>query len=796
MIFYHFKIALRRILGNKQFTILNIAGLTIGMSACIVILQYVFFEHSFDRFHKNYQNIYRFENTCSQELGPNLKETFPSVKQYARLHPIYGDATVMNKQTSYNETELYYADASMFELFSFKLIHGKTGESLSQPNTCVISESMGEKYFGTDSPMDKELTLYDRYGGECDYTIKGVFEDAPANSHLQFNMLFSISNVLEHRIYKKDNKWQWCNFITYVKTKVSSGSDQIKTYTEQIYKTQNVYEQLDKEEIDRNAVSITDIHFNARRSKNEDNSSRMPFYFMIIICGLILLVSWINYSNMLLSRSREIYLNTGIHKINGAYNRQIFKQLLAETIITLAIAVSLSIVLQMLALPIIQEYTVLYFIVPVQLKLQYWLIVFSLFFTGLLISIFLPFYNTFKSSIIDLIKSGAGTKHNPEKLIRRLVVFQLTISILLIIISISLTKQLNFLIHKERGIHTEKVIALKSPRSSTTDQSIYTERRIFLESIEQLPEVINASSSVYIPGMYIASNMRTCLKGSNQTNGIDTRMNFAGYSYLKVYGNELVAGRFFDRKYRTDQDGGVIINRKLSDEYGFENPEQAIGQELHWITKGRDLHVVGVIENFHHESPRAEIEPMMIHLRPTTTGYYSIRLESGDIENTLAKLENLWPKYHGENPFDYFFIDAYYAQQFEKQVQLKRVFVIFSIIAIFIACFGLYGFIRQSLNSRTREIGIRKVNGAKVHEILAMLNGNFMKWIGIAFFLATPLGWYAVDRWLRDFAYRTDISWWIFALAGAMIFCVTFLTVTWQSWRAARRNPVESLRYE
>jgi putative ABC transport system permease protein len=346
----------------------------------------------------------------------------------------------------------------------------------------------------------------------------------------------------------------------------------------------------------------------------------------------------------------------------------------------------------------------------------------------------------------------------------------------------------------DKGIETSQVLAIRSPYYSVGG-TIDSDRKVFGQEALKIPGVTEVASASYIPGSTISSCMPTRLVGKNEDANISCRMNFVGYSYIPLFGHRLLAGRNFSEEFPTDATG-IIINETLAKAYGFNHPNEAIGKEIFWESKNANRHIIGVMEDFHHQSADMPVEPTMFQFWDMANGYCLLKIAATDPQEKIKALETLWGKIHRANAFEYLWIDEHYQKQFDKWVQLVQIVKALSFIAILIACIGLFGLSSMLLDKRTKEIGIRKVNGAKVSEVLALLNRDFVKWVAIAFVIAAPVAYFAMNKWLENFAYKTSLSWWIFALAGLLALGIALLTVSWQSWKAATRNPVEALRYE
>jgi putative ABC transport system permease protein len=344
------------------------------------------------------------------------------------------------------------------------------------------------------------------------------------------------------------------------------------------------------------------------------------------------------------------------------------------------------------------------------------------------------------------------------------------------------------------GIQTSHILAINSANYANNGD-INHSRSAFEQEVIKIKGVEAATSSSYIPGSNIASFMPTRLTWKTEDDNVSCRMNFVGYDYIPIFEHKLIAGRNFSKDFPTDSNA-IIINKTLARLYGFMNVEEALGKEIYWTFRNENRHIIGVMEDFHHQSAEMPLEQTMFQLWDQARGYCLLKINTNNSQSTIKEVENLWKKVHTGNAFEFFWIDDHYHKQFEKWTEYLMLIRALSIIIILIACVGLFGLSSMLLNKRTKEIGIRRVNGARTTEVMAMLNRDFIKWVAISFIFACPIAWYAMHKWLENFAYKTTLSWWVFAAAGVIAMLVALLTVSWQSWRAATRNPVESLRYE
>ena len=783
-----------RLKAEKQNNIIQIAGLVLGIVTCIFVGQYAFFEYSFDKFNTSSDRIYRTKGTEGRLLGPLAKDQLSYVEEAARLHPCYRGTTVLAGEKSFYETNAYFGDGSLFDILDFPVVKGDVKKALSHKNQMAISESYAKKYFGNENPVGQTVIVNGSYEDNVTYTIAGVFKDIPQNSHVQFDILFSMENILVNRMYTQDSPWRWKNFFTYFKTSNPVDAERLGHDLSVLALNNGEIKKLDEGEL-CSVFPLCDIHLNGQSNYMDNNPTSRDVVLRILIALTIMAIAWLNFINIGIGNALKNKLAISVKKVMGASPRNIWIELFQKSFIlnlfALVIAVALFFVLNstLKGTGILQSITL-----PHAWQFGLWTTVSGMLIIGTLL-VSLVIYGLISrrklSNALSNRAKSATQKHSPWI---TLFVLQFGASIVLICFSLFSAKQVNGLINMDKGIETSHVLAIRSPYYSIGG-NIDSDRRAFEQEALKIPGITAVASASYIPGSTISSQMPTRLAGKNEEANINCRMNFVGYSYIPLFGHKLLAGRNFAEEFPTDATG-IIINETLAKAYGFNNPNEAIGKEIYWESKNANRHIIGVMADFHHQSADMPVEPTMFQFWDLANGYCLLKISSTNPLEKIKALEKLWGKIHHSNAFDYLWVDEHYQKQFDKWVQLVQMVKVLSFIAILIACIGLFGLSSMLLDKRTKEIGIRKVNGARISEVLIMLNKDFVKWVAIAFVIATPIAWYAMHKWLGSFVYKTELSWWIFALAGLLALGIALLTVSWQSWRAATRNPVEALRYE
>ncbi len=778
---------------EKQNNLIQIIGLVLGVVTCIFVGKYALFEYSFDRFHKDTDLIYRTHDTEGMLLGQLAKDNLSYVENYSRLHPCYRGVSVNAGDKVYYENEMYFADGSLFEIFSFPVLEGNAVKALNLKDHLAISESYAKKYFGNENPIGKSILINGAYEKNINYTVGAVFKDIPKNSHIQFNILLSIENILVHKMYSSANAWRWSNYFTYFKTNKLIGKESFAANLTNLANTNGAKEHLEKE-VNYSLFTLKQLHFNGLNNYMDNNNKKSHVNMRILIAFVIMLIAWLNYVNISLGAAIKNKANLGVKKVLGASSRILFKELLSKTLLVNTIALCVSAIIYVLLFPFVKYVGVKSATMQPLYHAMLWLII-------LLIQIVGTFFVSFfihlllnRKKLIQLISKKGNSPDEAKSPWITLFVIQFSTSIVLICFSLISVKQVNGLMNVNTGIKTDQVLAIRSANFSFNGD-VSGSRRVFEQEVLKIPGVTASTSSSYIPGSKIASYMPTRLSSKTKEENVQCRMNFVGYNYIDLFNHEILAGRNFSSDFPSDGKG-VVINESLARAYGFTDINDAIGKEIYWEFRDAKRIVIGVMSDFHQQSADVSIEPTLFQLWNHARGYCLLNIETENTVTTLSEVEKLWEKVHKGNAFNYLWIDKHYNTQFQKWIKHSQIVNLLSLIAIIIACIGLYGLSTMLLGNRMKEIGVRKVNGAKVSEILNLLNKDFIKWVAISFVIACPCAYYVMTQWLQSFAYKTELNWWIFASAGILALGIALLTVSWRSWRAATRNPVEALKYE
>jgi putative ABC transport system permease protein len=791
-------LAFRNILKNKGVSTINILGLALGMMAVLLIFQYTGFEKSYDSFLEDHDQLYRlvfyryYQTGLDKSVGNNYfvgqiaAEKIPEIENFCRLKKV--TQFIQAGDEIYKEERTLFADSSFFDIFSHSVAAGNKSEFLRSPDMAVITESTAHKYFGNENPIGK--TIYGVNPGRKPLVIQGVIKDVPGNSHLKFDIVISLSTVINQSYCYSCN-----NTNTYFK--IRKGSDPVKIAGEitSLAKANLASRKIDLGfPIEYKLQPVTDIHLHSNyRFEHELNGNTKYVTILSVIAFLILISAGLNYFNLYSSISGKRINSIGIRIINGASGRNIISEFTTEALLTGFISLVLSFILLFLLFPLFRNFLNLDFSLASVFQVKAWLtpslmlILLSLF-IGWLLGI--KIFNAAPVSFFRKDQAVTGKRSGR----RLLLTGQFVISIILIATTIGAIKQIRYMQNDAFTMNINQILVIKRPVAREFNST----QAAFQESLLKLPGISELTFSTISPGEkndWVKGGIS--IKGNNN---LDFQIFQADVApdFFRFFNVSLLAGRqFFDDE--NNWLGGqkhLILNKEAALAMGEEDYKNVIGKTLYDSDDKEDIgEVVGVVDGYFQNSLDQEVKPTIFNC--DQVGYFIfLKLKSGNIPDIISKVKAEYRKYFRDQYFEYYFLDDFFNAQYKSHIQLFRCYLLFSIMAIIITSLSLFGLVLMSSVSRTKEIGIRKVNGARVTELLTMLNKDYVKWVTVAIIVATPLAWFVIHLWLKNFAYKTVISWWIFAMAGFIALGIALLTVSWQSWRAATRNPVEALRYE
>ncbi len=805
MIRNYLKSALRNFLKHRSFTLLNIAGLSLGLAASILILQYVKYEKSYDTFHSNAENIYRVQYNVIQNgkvtvecaaavpaVGPALKDNFPEVRQFTRLFPVSGVLSYESPARgfiSFREEKMQITDPAVFEVFDFKLIEGNPVTCLEGPNKVVITKRAVEKYFGEEDPMGKTLS----WDGEMDFEVTGILENVPGNSHIKFDILFSYQTLNDETENASETSWGWYDFNTYVLVDEKASLEDLQSKWESYLEEergedwQNHYRQ---EFILR---PLKDIHLYSsllQESEPDEQGDGDAVYFLTIIAFFILVIAWVNYVNLSTAKSFERANEVGVRKVMGAEKGQLVKQFMAESFLINLLAAAVAVLLVRLCWPSFADLSGRSIPIDYIVDGEFWGLVTVLFLIGTLLSGSYPAMVLSSFRPVAVLKGKIMRTSGGNLMRKSLVVFQFASSVILVCGTVIVYQQLNYMKNRDLGIDINQTLVLEGP--GITD-SLYEQN---LESFKlealNIAGVKQVTAATNVPGdeIFWTRSIRRLQGGPESAItvynvGID-------HDYVPAFDLKVTAGRNFSEEFPNDRER-ILLNTALAEALEFDELESAIGQQ---VRLGRDtFEIAGVLENYHQMSLKSQVAPLAFRL-VSSSSFYSFKIEPGTSRNVLAGLQEPWDTFFPGNPVEYFFLDSFFNKQYEKDRQFGQVFGLFSLLAIFVASLGLFGLASFLTLQRTKEIGIRKVLGSTVPNIVLLLSKDFIQLVILSNLLAWPLAWWLMDSWLQSFPYRIALNPLLFLGAGISVVLVAFLSVGVQTLKAALLNPAETLKYE
>jgi len=807
MIRNYLRIALRNLRNHKAFSLINIVGLAVGIACCIAILLFVNDELSYDRFNAHADQTYRvhfrayFNNkdlnlavSCAP-LAPTLLHDFPEVKAATRIRN-FGFPVMRYKDKAFSEEQFYWADSTFFDVFTVHFLEGNPRTALTQPNTVVITEAMAKKYFGSEDPMGKILNADKRR----DYMVTGVVDGFPHNAHFQFDFLGSLATYEDSR----NQIWLSNNYYTY--TVLQKGTDpaafekkmneDLKKYTGPQIKTATgmAYDQF---ESSGNSIGfflqpLTSIHLHSHLDYEFTANSDIAYIWVFSAIALsILLIACINFMNLSTARSERRAKEVGIRKTLGSTRGRLVTQFMSESTLMSIIAVFLAVGLVELFLPLFNNISGKqlsigifdnFYSIPLLLLFAVVVGILAGSYPALYLSSFIP---------VQVLKSD-GRKGSRKSVLRSvLVIAQFVVSIVLFISTLVIYDQLEYIQNKNLGFNKNQVVIINK-----TDD-IGAQIQSFKQELLSNPEVLSVSNTTDIPGDQHGDNVFVPAGGTSQ-DARDVRVMVCDKDFASTYQIQMEAGRFFSVGHPSDTTA-VVMNEAAVKAFGMIDP---VGKFLSNLPDGRHTpdsrQIIGVVKDFNYESLRQTVRPLVMLLFGSQGfgKYVAVRIAPDDYRATLAFLEDTWRKYAGNEAFEGNFLDQNLERMYRADTTVSKIAAIFSVLAIFIACLGLLGLAAFITEQRTKEIGIRKVLGATVPEVIALLSAEFAKWVLIANVIAWPLAYFITNRWLQDFAYRINLSVWVFLVSGLVALAIALVSVSSQAIRAATANPVESLRYE
>ena len=786
MLKYYIKIAFRNFIKYKSYFLISVAGLAIGLAVCIMLLLYVQNEFSYDRYNENSDNIYRLiqdDHTYhSPQTAKILADGIPEIEDYGRLLVTWGKILEYGEH-KFKETDMIYADPAIFRILSFNFISGDPLTALNDPYTMVISELIAKKYFGTENPIGKVINI----DNESEYTITGVIENMPSNSHFRYDIFMTLTG--ENELFGSSaTNWGWQNFlIYYVMTDGFSEDEVTQKAVDLIVKAANLGPDDGKPVY--SLQQLKDIHLHSAHLSNDIQPQNSLSYVLIFagIAILILFIACFNYINLFTANATSRSSEIGIKKVVGASRRQLLTQFMGESFLLLLISFFLSLIIIELGLPVMNGLLGKDLAITDLLNISSILgILGILLTTGVLAGAYPAF---FLSSIkpIKVLKGssfGDGTKSNFRKI---LVIAQFTIVVALISSAMLMLHQINFMEKKELGFNKESIIATEFDEFSDLDKYKALKQALIDQNF-----VLDVSAGSRIPSGDLNNYNRLLPVG--ETKPIGMRFVHVSFDYFETLGISAKSGRTFSDAFQTDIDNAVVLNEAGVKKMKFKG--DAVGQPVHIYWPDSDREIIGVVKDFHFESLYKEIVPTAFVLYYGQCRTLMLKVQSPDIQNTISLVNDICSEFYPDLMFEFHTMDEQFEHIYQEDKKTFSLMAYFASLAILIACIGLFGLASFMLKRRTKEIGIHKIFGSDLWQVMVKLSRDFALWVLIACIIAWPLSWLMMRRWLESFAYRINISIWVFLISGIITLILALATVSWLSWRSAKKNPVDALRYE
>jgi len=806
----HFKIAWRTLLKSKGYAASNILGLAIGLACCLLIGLYIQDELSYDQYHTKKDRIYRvlhgnkesgtagsterapkgsytYEVWGNAPVGKALKTDFPEVEEVVQFS---GRSSALLKlgDKSFQEDNVFFADSNTLDVFSWKLLAGNPKTALVAPYSVLLTASTAKKYFGKENPIGK--TLEGNTGGRANpgtYTVTGILADIPSNSHFTFDVLMSMSSFKESWAMPFE-EWGYVDFYTYF---VVPEHFDINKLTAKVPAFLNRHHANDNGGYTLAFEPLLDAHLRSTAERQPGITGSLANLYIFGIIGIfILCIACINFMNLATARSMERAKEVGVRKVVGAERGELIRQFMAESLLMILIAASLALLLIWTLLPLANSFTGKHFefsnVYNWRTLALYLPVVFV---TGLLAGSY-PALVLSGFKPITILRGAFRTSPKGVVLRQGLVVFQFSLSIALIAGTTIVIAQLSHLQHKNLGFSQDKMLVI--------DFNFDDEVRARLDAIKQIflqeKEVKSVSASRSVPGSFFPNAGTSIETPNGSMKHEDPALFEIDVDFIPQFGIEMAAGRPYSRDFAADTAHALVINEAAAKLYGYANPADIIGKRFsQW---GKEGQIVGVTKDFNYLSLHKHVEPLALRLEPSSSRFFTLHIQSEDLPATIAKLGKIWTKLVPQRPYLYSFLDESFNRQYEADQQFRNLFSVFASLAIFIACLGLLGLATYTAQQRTKEIGVRKVLGASVGNIVRLLSTDFVKLVLLAGFIASPIAWWAMNKWLENFAYRMEIHWWIFAGAALIGIVIALLTVGYQAIKAALANPVDALRNE
>lgn len=799
---YTIKIALRNIISKKLFSLINIAGLASGITAFLFILLYVTYERSFDAYHKNFDNIYRLRYERSSVTGESVKfasccppaalrirELYPEVEKIGRIFRYR--ATVIFGDRKFYEERMYFAEPQIFEIFDIQFITGSPSSGISSANCAFISQSKARKYFGENDPMGQTISV----DKEMSFVITGIFRDIPENSHMNFDILLSWPNLITHYGPDIEDSWGDTGFFTYFILNPTASPEGFEGKLKELVE-RDFGEELRSYKLtcDLKVQPLKDIHLKSKfMQEMEVNGNSDTVLFLNIIAFFILIIAWVNYINITTARALTRATQVGLSKIAGASRIQLIGQFIIETFLINLVALGFSFILLILLRPLFHNLTGIPSSFSFWKEGWFWLTIIILLVSSVILSGVYPVFVITSVKSSKMIQGNYSHSKSGVFLRKALVVFQLLMAISLITCTIIVFRQNNFIREQDKGISIKDILVVRAPR--VRDPSFGSRLVTFKEELIKNQLIAKFSVGTEVPGRQILWDAGGIFRvGSDQSKnyqitGID-------YDYLDLLEATVIAGRNFDRSFGSDS-SSLILNEKATKWMEFESPAEAVGAKVNYWDN--IYTIIGVVKDYCQQSPKEAYEPHIFRFMPhgrDIRGFFMMKVLPGNENDVLNLVEEKYCEFFPDNPFDFFFLENYYDQQYRNEKLLGNIFGIFALLSIIITCLGIFGLTSYLMIQRTKEISIRRVLGSDKHNIILLFSKDFIFITAIAFVLAGPVSYFWITGWLKTFELKLGITFWDFLLPYLFVQFLTLVTIGFIVSKTASVNPSDNLRTE
>jgi putative ABC transport system permease protein len=812
----YLKIAWRNMSNNKLFSFLNIFGLATGFTCCIVITLYIVRETSYDTHHKNADRIYELATTFVKDgkddpkpntpapMAAAMRQEFPEIEETTRILQLFAeDKTLLQYKPAIGETKSFYetrgyaADSTFFRLFSYRFIEGNPNTCLDAPGTVVINEEIATKLFGNETALDKIIKISSSTNGDTSFIVSGVFRPLKHPTQIDARFFISMKGGNVQQFIEGQTDMAGNNmFQTFLLLKRGANAKTLEAkfpafvdkYIGKALESMGFYKK-------QFLIPVKEMHLHSGMDSNISAvGSTASLYILGAIALFTLLLACINFMNLSTARSSKRSAEVGIRKVLGAERNSLVKQFIGESILMSFIALLLALAITFLSLRLFSYISGTELLLDV---FSQWTLILGFIGIAIITGVLAGSYPAFYLSSfipVKVLKGSFISSLSAVALRKGLVIFQFVISVVLIIASVVIDKQMQYMRTKDLGFQKDQQIII--PMRSSTAKNIYTPLK---NEVLKNPFVQNVGASAYYPGIMNPSDLSLRREGTPASEGKLVRTNVVDETFLQTLGIQPMAGRLFSSAFPADTNRRIIINMATVQQLGFRSPDEAIGKKLlfNWREYAFEYYVVGVVKDFHFQDLHIPIAPYAFFLNNQPNySYLLVNAKAGNIGTLLNGIGKTWRTFNPNEPFEYSFLDEDFQRNYATEDRRAAMVSFFTTIAILISCLGLFGLAAFSAEQRTKEIGIRKVLGASVGTIVSLLSKDFIKLVVIALFIAAPIGWYIMNKWLGDFAYRIDIGWWMFAVAGAFAILIAFATISLHAMKAALSNPTKNLRTE